>query len=162
MVLNTTKILIGIKILTISGFVVALLVTQREILKAFLMSFLHEKNASKFYRHYVLPIKDKKRHPDAIEMSRLTEWGAIRESNPFMLGSQPSVFTVSPIAPREQSIEIPPAFYKTENACAQRSSRAFKRTGNSRLFTNPATPWLSCFSYREINSSNGTMSVCWI
>ena len=26
-------------------------------------------------------------------------WGAIRESNPFMSGSQPDVFTVSPIAP---------------------------------------------------------------
>ena len=27
-------------------------------------------------------------------------WGAIRESDPFMSGSQPDVLTVSPIAPR--------------------------------------------------------------
>ena len=29
----------------------------------------------------------------------ISSWGAIRESNPFMFGSQPNVFTVSPIAP---------------------------------------------------------------
>lgn len=36
--------------------------------------------------------------------SYLTKWGAIWESNPFMLGSQPSVFTVSPMAPQREYI----------------------------------------------------------
>ena len=40
-------------------------------------------------------------------------WGAIRESNPFMFGSQPNVFTVSPIAPRKKIIKTLIAFGKS-------------------------------------------------
>ena len=39
-------------------------------------------------------------------------WGAIRESDPFMLGSQPSVFTVSPMAPARNNIGEAKGKYK--------------------------------------------------
>ena len=45
----------------------------------------------------------KKKKPPLSE-EFLFVWGAIRESNPFMTGSQPVVFTVSPIAPRSNTI----------------------------------------------------------
>lgn len=39
------------------------------------------------------------KNPESSGLTYEPVWGAIRESNPFMSGSQPDVFTVSPIAP---------------------------------------------------------------
>lgn len=42
-----------------------------------------------------------RKNPESSGLNYELVWGAIRESNPFMSGSQPDVFTVSPIAPAE-------------------------------------------------------------
>lgn len=54
---------------------------------------------SKYQKHKLhLCFNKKKTTAEAVVHS--LRWGAIRESDPFMSGSQPDVLTVSPIAPR--------------------------------------------------------------
>ena len=67
-------------------------VRRRDWYISFKWAFL---NTEKYKLHLCF---NKKTTAEAVVHS--LRWGAIRESDPFMSGSQPDVLTVSPIAPR--------------------------------------------------------------